>query len=175
MPCLAYSLGSIYYSSLGVFRGLISRPGRTHLTATKFGKRMPKKSQKAAALSVNGAAHHANGKPKRNDIDITQAIEPGAVKVDTLKTLRKVTQHTQDDLAIAMGVGQGTVSRIEKRRDMLVSTLQHYVEGMGGKLQILAVFPDHPPLSIECLGKKTTQRLKERKKKLTGSSRQSGP
>ena len=137
---------------------------------------MPKKSQKAAALSVNGAASHANGKPNRNDIDTsTQAIEPGAVKVDTLKALRKVTQHTQDDLAIAMGVGQGTVSRIEKRRAMLVSTLQHYVEGMGGKLQILAVFPDHPPLSIECLGKKTPQRLKERKKKLTGSSRQSGP
>jgi len=137
---------------------------------------MPKKSQKAAAASVNGAASYANGKPKRHDIAAgTQAIELGAVKVDTLKALRKVSQQTQDDLALAMGVGQGTVSRIEKRRDMLVSTLQHYVEGMGGKLQILAVFPGHAPLSIECLGKKTPQRLKERKKKLTGASRQSGP
>ncbi len=76
-----------------------------------------------------------------------------------------------------MGVGQGTVSRIEKRRDMLVSTLQHYVESMGGRLQILATFPNRQPLAIESLGSKTTQRTKERKKKSaeTGSSRQSVP
>lgn len=99
------------------------------------------------------------------------------MKVDTLKELRKATRHTQDDLAIAMGVGQGTVSRIEKRRDMLVSTLQHYVEGMGGKLQILATFPNRPPLAIGCLGSKTPQRAKEGKKKSpdTGASRQSVP
>jgi len=149
-----------------------------HLTATQYGIRMPKKPQKAAARSMNGAAVNANGISRKNDTDAsTTRIELRAVKVDTLKALRKVTQHTQDDLAIAMGVGQGTVSRIEKRRDMLVSTLQHYVEGMGGQLQLLAVFPNQPPLSIECLGKKTktTHRLKERKKKLTGASRQSGP
>lgn len=146
------------------------------MIATKSGKRMPKTSQKASVHSSNGAEPSANGKSKRNGVDAsTRPLEVVAVKVDTLKELRKVTQHTQDDLAIAMGVGQGTISRIEKRRDMLVSTLQHYVEGMGGKLKLLAVFPDQPPLAIECLGKKAPQRLKERKKKLSGASRRSGP
>lgn len=139
---------------------------------------MPKKSQKAAALPVSGTATQANGKSKRNAINNRkQPVEVRAVKVDTLKELRKATEHTQDDLAIAMGVGQGTVSRIEKRRDMLVSTLQHYVEGLGGKLQILATFPDRQPLAVECLGSKAAQVSKERKKKTTeiGASRQSVP
>lgn len=77
-----------------------------------------------------------------------------AAKVATLKELRKATQHTQEDLAIALGVGQGTISRIEKRDDMLVSTLQHYIESVGGTLQILATFPNRPPLIVERLGKK---------------------
>ncbi len=102
---------------------------------------------------------------------------PIAVHVGTvasLKDLRKVTEHTQDDLAIAMGVGQGTVSRIEKRHDMLVSTLQHYVEGVGGTLQILATFPDRPPLLVECLGKKA-ETSKNLNKKPIGSSSQPVP
>lgn len=139
---------------------------------------MPKKSQKAAALPVSDTATQANGKSKRNAINTrTQPVEVRAVKVDTLKELRKATEHTQDDLAVAMGVGQGTVSRIEKRRDMLVSTLQHYVESMGGKLQVLATFPNRQPLAIECFGGKTSQASKERKKKSTeiGASRQSVP
>ena len=139
---------------------------------------MPKKSQKAAALPANGAGPRVNGKSKRNDINPSpKSIEVPAVTVDTLKELRKATDYTQDDLASAMGVGQGTVSRIEKRRDMLVSTLQHYVESMGGQLQILATFPHRPPLAIGCLGSKTTQRSKERKKKSPdlGASRQSVP
>ncbi|MFT0851398.1 helix-turn-helix transcriptional regulator [Achromobacter sp. F4_2707] len=145
---------------------------------TKSGKSMPKKSQKAAGVSMNGTASHAHGNSKKtDDYAHVQPVVAPAVKVETLKDLRKATRYTQDDLALAMGVGQGTVSRIEKRRDMLVSTLQHYVEGMGGKLQILATFPNRQPLAIESLGSKTTRRTKARKRKSaeTGSSRQSVP
>lgn len=133
---------------------------------------MPKKPRKAQTVLVNGA-ERVNGKPRRKDTD-SLSIQIQTLKVSALKELRKVTQHTQDDLAIAMGVGQGTISRIEKRRDMLVSTLQHYVESMGGELQILATFPDRPSLKIECLGTKTT-RPKERKKKSAAATRQAGP
>ncbi|SRR5690606_29021666 len=134
---------------------------------------MPKKPKKAMPAPVNGAAH-VNGKSTRNDIS-TPSIEVRSLKVGSLKDLRKAAQHTQDDLAIAMGVGQGTISRIEKRRDMLVSTLQHYVESMGGKLQILATFPNRPSLEIEGLGKTTTtNRPKERKKK-SAATIQAGP
>lgn len=75
--------------------------------------------------------------------------------VATLKDLRKATGHTQEDLAIALDIGQGTISRIEKRSDMLVSTLQHYIESLGGKLQIVATFTDRPPIVVERLGKKS--------------------
>src|SRR5690606_22404696 len=134
---------------------------------------MPKKPKKTQVVLVNGLVS-ANGKPKRKDTE-PLSIEVQALKVTALKELRKVAHYTQDDLAAAMGVGQGTISRIEKRRDMLLSTLQHYVESMGGELQILATFPGRPALSIECLGKtKRTTRPKERKKK-SAAVRQAGP
>lgn len=101
---------------------------------------MPQRPKKAKAAATSHTRQHSNG------ID--------AAKVATLKDLRKATQHTQEDLAIALGVGQGTISRIEKRDDMLVSTLQHYIESVGGTLQILATFPNRPPLIVERLGKK---------------------
>lgn len=82
------------------------------------------------------------------------ATELVAIKVATLKELRKTTRHTQEELAITLDVGQGTISRIEKRNDMLVSTLQHYIEALGGKLQIVASFPDGPAVIVERLGKK---------------------
>ncbi len=81
-------------------------------------------------------------------------VSPPFRKVASLRDLRKVTARTQEDLAETLGVGQGTVSRIEKQNDMLVSTLQHYIESVGGKLTILATFPNRPPLVIERLGGK---------------------
>ena len=40
------------------------------------------------------------------------------------------------------------MSRIEKRADLLISTLASYVEAMGGKLRLVAKFPDRPPVVI---------------------------
>lgn len=134
---------------------------------------MSKKPMKAMTATADTPSEHngngADGQPIQVHIDT----------VATLRDLRKATRHTQDDLALAMGVGQGTVSRIEKRQDMLVSTLQHYVEGMGGTLQILATFPDRPPLRVECLGRKASVSGKNLNKNLNkkpvGSSSQPVP
>lgn len=128
---------------------------------------MPRKPTKAITVGVDD-------RPEQADID-QPLTEVHIAKVATLKDLRKATQHTQDDLAHAMGVGQGTVSRIEKRSDMLVSTLQHYVEGVGGTLQLLATFPDRPALLVECLGKKASPLPKNHKKELLGSHGQTDP
>jgi DNA-binding XRE family transcriptional regulator len=46
--------------------------------------------------------------------------------------LREAVQRTQEDLATSLGVGQDTVSRIERRSDILLSTLRRYVVAMGG-------------------------------------------
>lgn len=80
-----------------------------------------------------------------------QKVESKERQVVTLKELRKTAKQTQKDLADALGVGQDTISRLEKRSDMLISTLQHYVESIGGRLELVAVFPDRPPMVIDRL------------------------
>ncbi len=113
----------------------------------------------------DATAKPARKKPKRNDAGKPQTAIQLIDTVGTLKDLRKATHHTQDDLALAMGVGQGAVSRIEKRDDMLVSTLQHYVAGVGGTLKMLVTFPGRPPLVVERLGKKSATSAKDTDRK----------
>jgi len=81
-----------------------------------------------------------------------QRVEARALELATLKDLRQAAQQTQEQMAAALGVGQDTISRLEKRSDMLLSTLRHYVESMGGQLNLVAQFPDRPPVVIEHLG-----------------------
>ena len=85
-------------------------------------------------------------------------IEGRAMELATLKDLRKAAEQTQEDLALALGVGQDTISRLEKRSDMLLSTLRHYVESMGGKLELVAQFPNRPPVVIDHLGVEKSSR-----------------
>lgn len=78
-------------------------------------------------------------------------IEARAAELATLKDLRQAMQRTQEDLASVLHIGQESVSRLEKRSDMLLSTLRGYVEAMGGKLELVAHFPNRPPVVIEHL------------------------
>ncbi len=66
----------------------------------------------------------------------------------TLQELRKAHQKTQAHMAKTLGMTQDQVSRLEKRSDVLVSTLRRFVEGMGGDLSIVAEFPDYGPVKI---------------------------
>jgi transcriptional regulator with XRE-family HTH domain len=69
----------------------------------------------------------------------------------TLRDLRRALDRTQVRLARELGVKQETVSRLEKRSDMLLSTLRGYVEAMGGELDLLAKLPDRPPVRLKTL------------------------
>lgn len=59
-----------------------------------------------------------------------------------LADLRRALDLTQATLAETLGVGQAEVSKVEKRADILVSTLRRFINAMGGELEIRAVFPD---------------------------------
>jgi transcriptional regulator with XRE-family HTH domain len=83
-------------------------------------------------------------------------IERRANELATLKDLRRAVERTQEELAAKLGVGQDTVSRIERRSDILLSTLRRYVEAMGGQLQLVARFPNRPPVVIEQIAAATT-------------------
>lgn len=76
-----------------------------------------------------------------------------AQELASLKDLRQAVEQTQEDLASALGVGQDSISRLEQRSDMLLSTLRRYVESMGGTLELVAQFPNRPPVVIDHLGK----------------------
>jgi transcriptional regulator with XRE-family HTH domain len=86
------------------------------------------------------------------------AIKARAGELATLKDLRQAVAQTQQDLAVALGVGQDTISRLEKRSDMLLSTLRRYVEAMGGTLELVAQFPNRPPVVIDHLAPTSTAR-----------------
>ena len=45
-------------------------------------------------------------------------------------------------MAKLLGVRQDSVSKIERRSDMLLSTFRSYIEAMGGKLRLVVEFPD---------------------------------
>jgi transcriptional regulator with XRE-family HTH domain len=67
----------------------------------------------------------------------------------SLRELRKAMRLTQAELAKRLGVRQDTISRAEQRADMLLSTLQSYVEAMGGRLSLVAELPNRPPVRIK--------------------------
>jgi DNA-binding Xre family transcriptional regulator len=59
-----------------------------------------------------------------------------------LGKLRETRSKTQVQLAEAIGTTQANVSRLENRDDLYLSTLNDYVEALGGHLELRAVFPD---------------------------------
>ncbi len=69
----------------------------------------------------------------------------------SLRDLREALTLTQQRIADILGIGQDSVSRLEKRSDLLLSTLRSYIEAMGGSLSLIAEFPDREPISLSGL------------------------
>lgn len=59
-----------------------------------------------------------------------------------LAEAREQRNVTQKEIAEMLGVTQANVSRIEREEDVYLSTLRRYVEALGGRLEVSAVFPD---------------------------------
>lgn len=66
----------------------------------------------------------------------------------TLQELRHARKLTQVRMAKALGITQEGVSRLEKRSDLLLSTLRKTVRAMGGNLSLVAEFPDRDPVVL---------------------------
>ena len=66
----------------------------------------------------------------------------------TPRELRKARRLTQARVAAALGISQDGVSRMERRNDILPSTLRRTVEATGGSLSPIARFPDRPPVEL---------------------------
>jgi len=89
--------------------------------------------------------------------ELPEERQARTMELATLKDLRKAAQQTQAQMAASLGVRQETISRLEQRSDMRLSTLRHYVESMGGTLELVARFPGRPSVVIEHLGTDLTR------------------
>lgn len=59
-----------------------------------------------------------------------------------LGELRKARELTQQQLAETLGISQASVSELESRADLLLSTLGRFIQASGGELQLVAHYPD---------------------------------
>ena len=66
----------------------------------------------------------------------------------TLQELRRARKLTQVRMAKELGISQDGISKLEKRSDLLLSTLRKTVEAMGGSLSLVAEFPDRSPVML---------------------------
>jgi DNA-binding XRE family transcriptional regulator len=97
-------------------------------------------------------AVNVNGKIKKLRPAQRKKVEARAAELIaeemTLRELRKARKLTQVRMAKALGVTQDSVSRLEKRSDLLLSTLRKTVQAMGGNLFLVAEFPDRAPVVL---------------------------
>lgn len=70
----------------------------------------------------------------------------------TLREIREKIDMTQVELAAVLDIGQEGVSRLERRNDILVSTLRKVVEAMGGDLRLIAELPDGERVELSGIG-----------------------
>jgi Mg2+ and Co2+ transporter CorA len=66
----------------------------------------------------------------------------------TRQDLRRARKQTQVEVAKMLGITQDSVSRLEQRTDLLLSTLRNYVAALGGRLSLIAEFPDQDPVLL---------------------------
>jgi Helix-turn-helix domain len=86
--------------------------------------------------------------PERRKRVETRAAELIAEE-KSLRDLRQALRLTQQRMAKKLGVKQHSISRLEQRSDMLLSTLRDYIGKMGGELVLTARFPDREPVRIK--------------------------
>jgi DNA-binding transcriptional regulator YiaG len=66
----------------------------------------------------------------------------------TLRRLREARALTQSTLAELLDMDQSEVSRLERRSDMMLSTLKRFVQATGGEMHIVVSYPDGGPVEL---------------------------
>ena len=66
-----------------------------------------------------------------------------------LAALRQAADLTQVELARKLGVSQAAVSRIEQPHDLLLSTLNAYLQAVGGHARVIVQFADGHEVDLD--------------------------
>jgi DNA-binding transcriptional regulator YiaG len=101
------------------------------------------------------------GEPMDRDLAVRSGTDPTALRTRaserpakprerelTLRELRQAKCLTQEKMAQLLGICQAEVSRLERRNGHRVSTLSSYVMAVGGKLRLVAEFPQARSVTI---------------------------
>lgn len=89
----------------------------------------------------------------RASVPMAQSAALSGVPRLRLARVRSLSGMTQVDLATRLGIKQNSISKLEGRDDMRLSTLKNYLATMGAEIEILArvngkvVLLDLPSLS----------------------------
>ena len=86
--------------------------------------------------------------PAARQKKITKRAKELIAQEMTLRDLRKALELTQADISSKLHMNQEAVSRLERRSDLLLSTLISYIKAMGGELNLTAKFPNRPPVKL---------------------------
>lgn len=89
---------------------------------------------------------------RRRRIEETAAVL--IAEETTRRDLRKARELAEASVARELGIGPNAVSRLERRSDLLLSTLRKKIEAMGGSLSLVARFPDRPPVELDGIGER---------------------
>jgi transcriptional regulator with XRE-family HTH domain len=82
------------------------------------------------------------GLPKKRQQAIKKRAAELIAEETTLRQLREARERSQVEVAKQLHIKQAAVSKLERRTDMYLSTLRGFIEAMGGKLEIVARFPN---------------------------------
>lgn len=89
-----------------------------------------------------------NSLPENRQAKIKERANDLIAHEMTLRDLRKALHLTQVQIAQLLDTNQEAVSRMERRADLLLSTLSAYIASMGGKLKLIAEFPNRPTVTL---------------------------
>ncbi len=79
--------------------------------------------------------------PEKKLREIDERVAKEVLRLN-LRAVRELAGKTQAEVAKAMKMAQGEVSRVERRDDHRLSTLRAYVSALGGELEVVARFGD---------------------------------
>jgi len=96
--------------------------------------------------SLNQVMKKAFTPEKRAEIRRKAKEKVAAIRLQHLREIRHITQER---IANSMGISQAALSRLERRPNITIGALQRYVEALGGRLEVRAVFKEETQQILE--------------------------
>jgi hypothetical protein len=98
-------------------------------------RKLRRGSRRGAVLTAQPAsAQRPHGPSSRVAHKIDKAPSP-----ISLRGLREVAGKTQEEVSRRTSMSQPQLSRMEARRDHLISTVRKYVQALGGEIEVIAL------------------------------------